>query len=581
MTKRWIAAVTALLLMGSSVAVAEGTVEKQEDFASNGIIVMHNRQIKETEKQKLAMDFPTFEGENTALAAYLTNVITTPFLALAKTGQMAEDTAYLDGSKDFIRSGYYASLDFEGILSMEMTVSNRAAGEKTQEILFVYHIIDLDGPRELTIYDLFSQEPAAVDAAIRREAWKSAQSQGDVVAHVTQESQVPMPDSYFLTKDYFRCIFGAGAIRKSATLVDIPWEELGLTLSPLLNAAAPGAVNQSVQGAPPEINEEGEGVWQDAAEEPFVPAFQDAEISLDANFMLPPVQTPTPMPVTGTDVDVADLLTRGLWKQMGTEGETYYQFTPDGKLLVVNVEDYSLREGTLESQSLSGQVVLGGDTAFTLETESGPVGYVLNRAGVPVAPEELVTPSPTPVPTPTPEPTATPTPTPTPTPVPTLSPYELAREQTPRLAVLEDASFDRRQSLKVYGAPSLDAYRETPWRVDTDESVGIYGVDNDWVLVSYEISSGKRGRIGYIENTTLANPDQVAMLRLGDMELPLLRDAAATDDPLWSKGKVTTLKKDTMVKLLAFLDSEWAYVETTTEGKARRLFIPQNSLIAE
>ena len=37
----------------------------------------------------------------------------------------------------------------------------------------------------------------------------------------------------------------------------------------------------------------------------------------------------------------------------------------------------------------------------------------------------------------------------------------------------------------------------------------IYGVENGWVLVSYTIGNGSRGRIGYIKNTTLADAENV------------------------------------------------------------------------
>ncbi len=596
MKKRLIAIVAALLILGWAWALAEEAPEHKQELPGYSVVMVQNREIKETERQKLAMDYPTFEGENSQLAAYLTDTVTTPFLALAKVGQMAEDAAYQNGAKDFIRSGYYASLDFEGILSLEMTVSNRAAGAQDQETRFVYHIIDLEAQRTLTVYDLFTQDPEAVDAALRREVFRAVQGQEEAVPQLTDEDQVPLPDSVFLTGSYFRCIYGAGAIRPDASLVDIPWEDLGLDRTALLGGGEATAQSPEAGGQGPDEDGMSDILWEEDSEdeldtlpqeagddtapedEDAVPAFGD----LSDTFSMPPVRTPTPMPVAGDDANVLELLTRGLWKQMGAEGSTYYQFTADGKLLVVNVEDYSLRDGNLSSESLSGQVMLGGDTAFTLDTDSQQVGYVLNRAGIPVAPEELVTPSPTPVPTPTPEPTPTPTPEPTPVPTPTLSPYELAKQQAPDLAALDDASFEKRQTLKVYSAPSEDAFRESPWQVTTDEKVGIYGVENGWVLVSYDIGSGgRKGRMGYIQDTTLNEPEQVAALGLADIQVPLTKDAAATDDPLRGKGKIATLKKGDTVTLLAFMGSEWAYVETTLEDKVCRLFIPQKSLMAE
>ena len=119
------------------------------------------------------------------------------------------------------------------------------------------------------------------------------------------------------------------------------------------------------------------------------------------------------MPLAGNDAITVDVLTHGLWKPLGTDGEVYYQFTADGKLLTVTVTDYTVTDGVLASGVLNGTLDIGSDSAFTLHGENGELsGYVLNRQGESVAPEEFVTPTPTPVPTPTPSPTPTPTPTP-------------------------------------------------------------------------------------------------------------------------------------------------------------------------
>jgi hypothetical protein len=100
---------------------------------------------------------------------------------------------------------------------------------------------------------------------------------------------------------------------------------------------------------------------------------------------------------------MVDVLTHGLWKPLGTEGNVYYQFTADGKLLTVSVAEYSVKDGVLTSDVLNGALDIGSDSAFVLRDGSDMSGYVLNRQGERVAPEEFVTPSPTPVPTPTPK----------------------------------------------------------------------------------------------------------------------------------------------------------------------------------
>ena len=155
---------------------------------------------------------------------------------------------------------------------------------------------------------------------------------------------------------------------------------------------------------------------------------------------------------------------------------------------------------------------------------------------------------------------------------------EIARQQAPLLAPLDDASFEKRNSLRVYSAPDENSYRDSKAQVTTDETVAIYGVVGDWVLVSYHIGNGSRGRVGYIESVTLNDKDTVAKLELASVKMTLVKNANATDDPLNAKTKLFTLKKGDEVTLLAFMGEEWAYVETTYEEKPCRAFIPLSAL---
>ena len=321
--------------------------------------------------------------------------------------------------------------------------------------------------------------------------------------------------------------------------------------------------------------------------------------TINPHYTLAPVVTPTPMPLSADDETIRMVLERGMWKQLGSDGTTYYQFTADGKLLTITVSSYGLNDGQLTSDVLSGEVTLGGDSAFTLRNEAGdPTGYVLNRDGEAVAPAEFVTPSPTPVPTPTPEPTPTPTatpeptptptpeptptPSPTPTPTPTLSPYVQALMEAPNLQPLTDASFSEIKTMKVYSAPGEDAFRNDNAQVDTNDKVSIYGMTHDgWVLVYYPIGNGSRGRVGYIRSNTLADAENVQQLAFTNITMPLTRKADATEDPLIGQGTSMELKAGEEVTLLAFMGEEWAYVETTRENQQYRCFIPQKVLMTE
>lgn len=596
MKKRFGAALLALCFSIHAFALAEAGDESSaaEDISAFGVTVIRNHEVKTGSRQKLALDYPTFESENAALQQFLTDSITTPILALRKLGQMAEDEAYADGQLDAIRSGYFASLDFENLLSVEASVSNRPAGAAAAETSFFYRLIDLAGSRILTVEELFTEPAEAVRDAVAQAVFAKAGSQGVLLPSITEAGAVPAPNSYYLSSEYFRTIFAAGAISENAVVVDIPWNELPLTPSELLTPAGGAGEPMSDPLDTPEpagtASQDGEpttapepadaagirdGAGDGATAAPAAPA-------IDPNFSLAPVQTPTPMPVAGNDAIIVDVLTHGLWKELGSDGETYYQFTADGKLLTVQVSDYAVADGMLSSGPLSGSVDVGSDSAFTLrEADGAPRGYVLNREGEAVAPEELVTPSPTPMPTPTPAPSPTPTLAPTPAPTPTLSPYEAALSQAPSLAALGDASFEKARTLKVYSAPKEDAYRDGKAQVTTDESVAIYGVTGEWVLVSYTIGNGSKGRIGYIENTTLNAPDEVARLNLASIEMTLSKDADATDDPLNGKATIAKLKKGDKVTLLAFMGSDWAYIQTTHEDKPCRLFIPQAALMED
>ena len=77
--------------------------------------------------------------------------ITSPIQSLASFGQMADNAAYQNGGRDSIRGGYCASLDFEGILSVEASVRNQAVNDEKEHISFFYCIVDLNGKRVLTL----------------------------------------------------------------------------------------------------------------------------------------------------------------------------------------------------------------------------------------------------------------------------------------------------------------------------------------------------------------------------------------------------------------------------------------------
>ena len=590
-----LAAMTALSVLP---ALAEGEV----DVTGSGVTVLRNHLEGQTDGLSLAVDYPAFVCDDAGLQAFLEENVTRPFQALC--GAQSDQTSS-------IRGGYCASLDFASLLSVEANVRYKE-GDQTRYVFF-YRVVDLAAQRLLELEDLFTESREQIESALRQAAYEQALAQGMTVLPASA-AETPLPNSYYLSARAFRVIYDGNTLCDAPTVVDIPWEDLGLTPSQVFedgddddgmdvtDAADEPADDTAIIGgadgptaiylATAEPAATAESAAYEPAPTPLPTVTPGPQNTLDPNFSLPPVSTPTPMPLAGSDAIMADVLTHGLWKQLGTDGTVYYQFTADGKLLTVRVEDYTLIDGYLESDTLTGTLDIGSDSAFTLRDGSGGLsGYVLNRQGEAVAPEEFVTPTPTPVPTPTPAPTPTPspsptptaapTPTPTPAPTPTLSPYERAQQEAPTLAQLGDASFARARTLDVYSAPSEQAWRSKKAQVTTNDNVAIYGRVGEWVLVSYTIGNGSRGRMGYIDDMTLDNPEGVAQLAFSNIPITLTSDAKATDDPLYGQETIRTIPAGEQVVLLAFLGNDWAYVQTTMEDKECRLFIPQQALMQE
>lgn len=605
--KRWIALAMALLLaLSAPAAMAEGTV----DVTGDGITVLRNHRETKTDSLLEVVDYPTFVCDDSQLQAFLEEEITQPIQELCLVEEDVEGQAT-------VRGGYYASLDFEGLLSVEATIRYQAPDSDETEYRFFSCIADLDSQRMLDVTDLFEDDEDVVETALCRAVYDRASQQGLLNESITSDSEVPLPDSCYLTTEVLRTIYDANTLTADPVVIDLPWEALDeltyasrtessdASIGIIGGADGPTAIfvtsllpQEAEETLPPEEaitgGEDEPAVIElpDAIQTPIPTVTPFPEMTLDPNFSLPEVVTPTPMPLAGSDAITVDVLTHGLWKPLGTDGSTYYQFTADGKLLTVQIEDYTVTDGYLQSSSLRGTLDIGSDSAFTLRADNGDLsGYVLNRQGEAVAPEEFVTPTPTPVPTPTPtptpEPTATPTPSPTPTPeptpipTPTLSPYQRAEAEAPVLTPLSGVSFEKARSLNVYTAPSENAWRDRKAQVTTNENVSIYGVAGDWVLVSYTIGNGSRGRFGYIDDMTLENRESVPQLAFASLPMALLTDADATDDPLYGQGAVASLKAGDQVTLLAFMGSEWAYVETAVDGKVSRLFIPRQALMQE
>lgn len=234
--KRALALLLALCLLSAAVpaAFAEDTEPvKTVELEKDGLTIFRCKTSGETDTMKFKVDYPAFESDDESLATYLTQTVADPLLALRKTSPISNNTsAYTADTKDYIRMSFAASLDFAGILSLEASVGNRAADKSVNETLFFYKIIDLNNQSELSVYDLFTEPREEVDTAVRNAVFAQKDALG--LTLVTDASQVPAPNSYYLSTVAFRCLFAAGTITAKAIAVDIPWDQLGLTQSDTL-----------------------------------------------------------------------------------------------------------------------------------------------------------------------------------------------------------------------------------------------------------------------------------------------------------------------------------------------------------
>ncbi|MFH1512492.1 MAG: hypothetical protein ABIG45_03950, partial [Bacillota bacterium] len=131
-----------------------------------------------------------------------------------------------------------------------------------------------------------------------------------------------------------------------------------------------------------------------------------------------------------------------------------------------------------------------------------------------------------------------------------------------------------------YSAPNDNSYRNPNAQVTTNDTVTIYGVTDTWVLVSYPIGyNNLKGRVGYIQNTTLRDPEYVKQLAFANIQIALQTDASATDDPNYGREELFAMEQGDAVTLLAFMGDDWAYVETTYLGKQCRVFIPRTAIM--
>ena len=148
----------------------------------------------------------------------------------------------------------------------------------------------------------------------------------------------------------------------------------------------------------------------------------------------------------------------------------------------------------------------------------------------------------------------------------TGDPIAMPRPQEPSLRTGE--KYD------VFSAPGRSSYRPANGKavMSTNDWVQVFGQEDGWVLVQYDISSGQM-RFGYVDASVLPRGVQVPVLAWAEIPYEVVSDTWLTDDPLNSCKTLMTLAPGEQVTCLATM-GDWLYVETTLSGKTVRGFIP-------
>ena len=137
-----------------------------------------------------------------------------------------------------------------------------------------------------------------------------------------------------------------------------------------------------------------------------------------------------------------------------------------------------------------------------------------------------------------------------------------------------------REKYDVFAAPGRDSYRAANGTavMSTNDWVQIFGEEDGWVLVQYDISRDQM-RFGYVDASVLPKDAEVQTLHWYDLpEQTVKVSISVTDDPLVSRSIIAYLTAGDTVKVLSEFGN-WYYIEMTdNQGELLRGFIPQTTI---
>ena len=200
--KRFLALLTVLSLLFSAALAQNVQPEGNmvEEGSACGVTIWRNHQEIKTDSLQTVLDYPSFECGDAAFAQLLEESITAPILEMA----MLEDGQ--------VRGGFYASLDFEGVLSVEASVHKLPEDEKETQVELFYAVVDLNGKRLLSLGELFTEPEPVVQEVICNAVYEQASALGILLGTITNSGLVPLPDSCYLTENALRVTYAPGAL---------------------------------------------------------------------------------------------------------------------------------------------------------------------------------------------------------------------------------------------------------------------------------------------------------------------------------------------------------------------------------
>ena len=142
----------------------------------------------------------------------------------------------------------------------------------------------------------------------------------------------------------------------------------------------------------------------------------------------------------------------------------------------------------------------------------------------------------------------------------------------------EVITFTGNQTYAVYSAPNKKSIRGAKGRarVSTNGWIQVFGYEDDWILVQYDITD-KHNRIGYIYKNALPRDVEVPELKLKKAAAVVNYNVEVTDDPMVSQTPLAKLTENTRVTCLGTMGT-WAYIEAEEKGVLFRGFVPTECL---